>query len=246
MFLEAAMPVTTPQLNSRLVRAGAGAGKTAGLVKQVLSVYQQYKSQAGRAPRIIVTTFTRKATQELKERLIQRACDDRDSEFLQFVSDPLKLHISTIHGLLSFFLKQTGHLADLDAGFSLMNEAEARQLARLALRETLVAAPNGLKWIELYDFNRVLFMCREYDRKKRERGELQPASLEDIRAAAAPEFEQAREILREFALSILKENDNEEWVTFARQLQGFINSWPGVEWEARPRRPDKRSKIQRR
>ena len=61
----------------------------------------------------MLTTFTRKATQELKERLILRACRDKDAELLQFVSDPALLHISTIHGLLSVFLKQVGHLAGL-------------------------------------------------------------------------------------------------------------------------------------
>jgi ATP-dependent helicase/nuclease subunit A len=245
MFLEAAMPGPTPELGSQLVRAGAGAGKTAGLVKQVQSVHNEFIKGAGRAPRIIVTTFTRKATQELKERLILKACDDRDSDFLQFVSDPLKLHISTIHGLLSFFLKQTGHLADLDAGFGLMSESEARHMARLALRETLVLHPDGLKWIELYDFNRVLLMCREFDRKKRESGGLSPASLEDIKAAAAPKIEKAQVVLSEFAASILEENDNEEWVTYAQQLQQFVKQWPAADWDTRPKRPEKRSKIQK-
>lgn len=239
------MPGTPLELNSQLVRAGAGAGKTSGLVNQVLSVYREFKQNDGRSPRIIVTTFTRKATQELKERLIQKACDDRDSGFLQFVSDPLKLHISTIHGLLSFFLKQVGHLAGLDAGFGLMNEGEARQMARLALREALVAHPEGLKWIELYDFNRVLIMGREYDRKLREGGELAPASLEDLTAAAQPKIEDARAKLAEFAATILEENDNEEWVTYAQQLKQFIAEWPACEWETRPKRPEKRSKIQK-
>ena len=54
---------------STLYKAGAGAGKTTSLIKQIqnyaIAFYQEYQKW----PKIVVTTFTRKATQELKERL---------------------------------------------------------------------------------------------------------------------------------------------------------------------------------
>ncbi len=54
------------ELKNSLVRAGAGAGKTTGLVDKVVSVYRAAKQKGLPAPRIVLTTFTRKATQELK------------------------------------------------------------------------------------------------------------------------------------------------------------------------------------
>jgi len=237
------MPSPAPQLNSRLVRAGAGAGKTTGLVSQVNEVYREYR-KTGNTPRIVITTFTRKATQELKERLIKKACDESDAEFLQFVSDPGKLHISTIHGLLNVFLKQTGHLAGLDCGFALLSENEARHLARRALRESMITHPGGLKWFQLYDFNRVLGMCREYDRLERESGVV-PAGLADIEAAALPLIGEAKSKLAGFAATVLEENDNEEWVAFAHGLKDFAAQWPSKDLESLPKKPDKRSKIQK-
>ncbi len=75
------MQSPSPELKSYMVRAGAGAGKTHGLVEAVVRVYKAF-AQHGQTPRIVVTTFTRKATQELKERLVLRACDAGDAGLL--------------------------------------------------------------------------------------------------------------------------------------------------------------------
>ena len=146
------------ELKKSMVRAGAGAGKTRGLVEKVVEVYRHFQRHQ-QLPRIVLTTFTRKATQELKERLILKACNERDAGLLQFVSDPSRLQISTIHGLLNVFLRQVGHLAGLDSGFQIVSETEAVHMARLALREVVVESPTSLKWLETYGFERVLAMC---------------------------------------------------------------------------------------
>src|SRR5689334_3486826 len=113
--MEDSMQSAAFELKDTMVRAGAGAGKTTGLVNKVIEVYRQFHAHGQTGPRIVLTTFTRKATQELKERLILRAVSEKDADLLQFVSDSSRLHISTIHGLLNIFLKQVGHLAGLDS-----------------------------------------------------------------------------------------------------------------------------------
>src|SRR5690242_20495236 len=133
LLMEEAMSSSPSELGNTVVRAGAGAGKTRGLVEKIVEVYRHFQTQ-GQLPRVVLTTFTRKATQELKERLILKACVGRDAGLLQFVSDPSRLQISTIHGVLNSFLRQVGHLAGLDAGFTIVSESEAAHMARLALR----------------------------------------------------------------------------------------------------------------
>src|SRR5262245_21441396 len=113
--MEDSVQSTPLELKNSMVRAGAGAGKTRGLVDKVIQIYRLSRTR-GSDSRIVLMTFTRKATQELKERLMERAVSERDTELLQFVTDPMRLHISTIHGLLNLFLKQVGHLAGLDSG----------------------------------------------------------------------------------------------------------------------------------
>lgn len=220
------MSVTSPELKFHIVRAGAGAGKTRGLVEKVVEVFRLY-TKSGLLPRIVVTTFTRKATQELKERLILKACEEKDAALLQFASDPSKLQISTIHGLLNSFLRQVGHLAGLDAGFQLMSAGESESLARIALREAVLSQPEGLRWLEIYGFQRVLDMCRRFETLKREQGGLRPSSLEDLQALASVAIQKWKREISEFARMILEEVDHPKWTHFAQELLAFSSSWSG-------------------
>ena len=128
-----------PNLKNEIVRAGAGAGKTTGLIQKITNVYQAFASH-GLKPRIVVTTFTRKATQEVKERLLIQAFRSEDPEFLQFVSSPGQLFVSTIHGVLLQFLSRYGFHAGLNPDFALQNAAQLQardfQLLRSLLKKT--------------------------------------------------------------------------------------------------------------
>jgi ATP-dependent helicase/nuclease subunit A len=237
------VPGAAPELGDFVIRAGAGAGKTRGLVEKVAEVFRLYKA-VGEVPRIVVTTFTRKSTQELKERLIFKACEEEDAELLRFVSDPSKLHISTIHGLLNVFMRQVGHLAGLDAGFQLVSEAEGFHLARIALRETILANSDGMRWLEIYGFERVLGMCRRYEVLRREQTALRPATLEDIQAASADHIESWRQKVLNMAATVLEECDDKKLSEYAQTVNGFALNWKGssIELEAIPRKPARSAK----
>ena len=56
-----------------IVKAGAGAGKTTYLIKTLIAQVLEYYKQNSQFPRVAVSTFTRKATRELKERMIIEA-----------------------------------------------------------------------------------------------------------------------------------------------------------------------------
>ncbi|MGE4130870.1 MAG: UvrD-helicase domain-containing protein [Bdellovibrionales bacterium] len=235
------MSSPTPELRPVIVQAGAGAGKTHGLVEQVLHVFRLFH-QSGREPRIILTTFTRKATQELRERMIRRACEFPDDySLLQFVSDPQKLQISTIHGLLNHFLKSVGQWVDLDAGFSLIAEGEARQLARQCLREVL-AAQSDLHWLETFGFDRVLKMCRAFDVGRRESSGLEPADLSDLQAAAEEVVSSSRQELTDLAHRLAGGVEDPKLLKFADELLIFANSWKGGPLEGLPRKPNRNAK----
>lgn len=242
------MQSPSPELRNSVVRAGAGAGKTRGLVEKVVEVYRHFHAR-GETPRIVLTTFTRKATQELKERLILKACAERDPGLLSFVSDPARLHISTIHGLLNIFLRQVGHLAGLDAGFQIVSEAEGKHLGRLALREVVVENPDGLKWLEVYGFERVLTMCRRFEEATREQGELQPATPEDLERAAHVEAEKWKLWLSELASDISIEVSEPSWQDYALQLKSFLAGWTGDctaldNFPSKPRRSKKQADLE--
>lgn len=234
------------ELNHSAVRAVAGAGKTTGLVDRVVEVFRKFRAGPEvRAPRIVLTTFTRKATQELKERLILRACSEKDAELLQFVSDPSHLQISTIHGLLNVFLKQVGHLAGLDSGFQIISESEGVHMARLALRETFVENPSALRWLEVYGFERVLNMCRRYQTLAREQGELRPGQMSDLENAAKSEAIHWKKQFDHLVEAIEEGTEEPSWREYALRLRGFVESWKGKAAfvEGLPSKP-RRSKKQ--
>lgn len=243
------MQSPTLELKDTMVRAGAGAGKTTGLVNQVIEVYRRYRAAGLGAPRIVLTTFTRKATQELKERLILRAVTEKDADLLQFVSDPSRLHISTIHGLLNMFLKQVGHLAGLDAGFQIVSTAEGDHLARLALREVLVEQGEALSWLEVYGFQRVLQMCRAFQTFELEQGELRPAGLEEIESAARERLRYWSNAFHMLSADILESTDEDSWVCFAKDIEACVKAWdhslPDLEtFPSKPRRSKKQAHLE--
>ena len=136
------------RLESQLVKAGAGTGKTESLVREVYDLFKKYRKLEGRNPNLIVCTFTRKACQEMKERLFKKAIEvlaknetlaitkeksreekqvfqkeknntlENPSFFLNYIQSP-SLYISTIDGILNLFLKRYGNRFDLSPDFQL-------------------------------------------------------------------------------------------------------------------------------
>lgn len=137
------------ELKSQIVRAGAGAGKTTNLVQHVLDFAVQFRESQGRWPRVVTTTFTRKATQELRERLLRKARESSAAGVMEFVLSRSHLQITTIHGLLYGLLIQHGHRLGLDPAFQLQDGSEALRLTKLILRENVSETPE-LEWLTQY------------------------------------------------------------------------------------------------
>ena len=217
----------TLELKTEMVKAGAGAGKTRSLVEKVIEVFELSQHRLGRAPHIIVSTFTRKATQELKERLLLEACRRENPQLIEYMSDGTRLHISTIHGLLNLFLRQVAHLAELDSGFQIMDETAAKRLRQTVLREVLVKNPESLKWLERFGFDRLLQMCTNWSHAQFERQNLIPATLEDLEAEAQKHSQMVRAQLLELSARVLEEADDLKWQEYGQALAVAAKSWNG-------------------
>ena len=80
------MSSTSFSISSKIIQAGAGAGKTTNLIKTFVENVKAFKAQHERYPRVVVSTFTRKATQELKERLYAQALRENDQELFDYLN----------------------------------------------------------------------------------------------------------------------------------------------------------------
>lgn len=111
-----------------MIQAGAGAGKTTELVSRVISFAIEFKKSNGRFPKIVVTTFTIKATQELKERLLKASLDLETQvssevalQIQEWLLSPM-VNITTIHSAVLRFLREKGGDIGLRSDFQVVED----------------------------------------------------------------------------------------------------------------------------
>ena len=128
-----------------LVSAAAGSGKTRVLVERLMG----YVEQGEDIDRFLVITFTNAAAAELRDRIAaaihaRLAQSPGDRHLRRNATLVYKAPICTIDAFCLDFLRQWGHLADLDPDFRLCDEAEGEELRRRALEEVLEARYAGI------------------------------------------------------------------------------------------------------
>ena len=114
-----------------VLRSGAGGGKTTALISKVKETAENHKKNHGAYPRMVVSTFTKKATKEIRERILEKSMDSE--EFLEFTSSS-DLFISTLHGVCGLFLRRYGHLAGLESYEIVSDEFSKAELSRILLK----------------------------------------------------------------------------------------------------------------
>lgn len=156
-----------------LVEAGAGSGKTYGLVQRITNLIKQGRA---RAEQIAAITFTRKAAAEIRQRLqshLEEAwrseSDAGRKELLRQASEDIgQLFVGTIHSFCGRLLRQFPFEVGFDPMFIEIEDAEYERLDRalwleyLALQQERgvdlggVLADLGLDQEDLYEAFRAL------------------------------------------------------------------------------------------
>lgn len=207
-----------------IIRAGAGAGKTTELTARVIKLAQTYKAQHQVYPHFVVTTFTRKATQELKERLLAEALKTQDPTLLDFVKSPSHLHISTIHGVLSLYLARYGSVMGLSPQLSMISGEKQNRNLKKVLRELCQKNlefnnrfQNLLEGGELRD---LMNAFQSYFRLKMHWGEIRAFSSQDFADLIASKSKELEQMILPFAADILGSSaSNESWALMAAFCQ---------------------------
>ncbi len=240
------------QLKPKLIKAGAGTGKTTELVNEVYSLFKKSISADGKIPKLIVCTFTRKASQELKERLFKKAVKEfsetekptlkqtnftkeknkvleASPSFLNYMQSS-SLYISTIDGILNMFLKKYGHRFDLSPDFQL-NDSQSSETLFDSLAEEFIFEKNFslLKKIP-YPFLKTLFIF--YFKSRLKYGEVSFYNRKDFE-----EFNQDKRLFEQIKDSFKKTKnkkfDTTEIKDFFKKYQsplaGFINECEDVD-----------------
>lgn len=139
-------------LKSQFIHAGAGAGKTTKLIKTFLEFVKAFKHKNGRYPRAVITTFTRKATQEVKERLLVGALAADEKEIFEYINKKSFVHISTIHGLLSIYLSQYAERMKFPQEIKIIDGVQFERVLKKQINSLLKKNPSYLELMEPYTF----------------------------------------------------------------------------------------------
>ena len=225
------------QLQAQLVRAGAGTGKTTCLVKEVYNLFKTFKELEGRQPQLIVCTFTRKASGELKERLFEKAQEklaelsEMDKQTIRLsphqnpkgtINSPVSflsyiqsssLCISTIDGILNMFLKRYGHKLDLSPDFQLCHTQASERLFDSLAEEFIFEKNFSLLQKIPYPFLKELFLF--YFRLRLKYGEIAFYNKKDFE-----KFNQERSLFLSVWHLLKKEKEKyTDWIKLKTQFE---------------------------
>jgi ATP-dependent helicase/nuclease subunit A len=216
-FVSSAPPLT-------LVRAGAGAGKTRRLTNAVLHFVQEHVRKHNELPRLIVTTFTRKATEELRERISGLVLSAEDPVLHPLVESHRYLQISTLHGVFGQFLRRYGRLVGLDPDFKIVDESQTRTQAQIILRHLLgqpeVAKDQRLQGLlSQWRFSDLLDACllrREWSVWD----DVRPATETESKTKAKERLDQTQIRLQSVAQKIRSETSHPKWQEYLVSFEG--------------------------
>lgn len=202
-----------------IVRAGAGAGKTTRLVAEVLNIADQFHQKYDRMPRLVVTTFTRKATQELKERLTHQAMKMDRPDLVQFIRHPQQLCLGTIHGVVTQFLIQNGHVLGLGQGLRFSSVRDQRILMRKVLRQMVdqASVPEATSIFQSYSVHQLLGALSSYYENWL-CGTTACFSIEDHQQVWNKKLETISECSHRLGLQILHEAEQDAWKNLGSHL----------------------------
>lgn len=159
------MPSSSPDVSlkskSLFIRAGAGAGKTTQLISSFGEFVQAFYDIHKKYPRVVITTFTRKATQEVKERLLVNALKNSNREVFEYINKKSLVHISTIHGLLSLFLTQNAEALSLPQDLKIVDQNHSDRALRKAIHALMKKNSSFTELLEAYPFYRLVDISRE-------------------------------------------------------------------------------------
>lgn len=234
-------PMHEKPIGSALWRAGAGAGKTYNLVLRVMRMAEVWASQhGGEFPRVVVTTFTRKATQELRERLMEAALKraaDGDGRLVPFVTSRSSLFVTTMHGVMDSYLRAFGSRLGLEAGFRVGAGDEIETLARRVSKGLLLTstgvAPELKEAADVLltecEFSQALTLLRRVSRIRRESPEAIPLSHDELVTAMVQELTVLAPGLLRLAQEIERKSSSAKWQLLTEWLYAFAKELEEID-----------------
>ncbi len=144
------------------VNAGAGTGKTKVLTERFVYILENGKLEEYReVESIVAITFTKKATQEMTERIRSEIKKNfhKGEKWSRYYKDLEQANISTIHSFCGKLLKENPIEANIDPLFEVLEDDKAAKLLKTSifgvLEESLEKDDCFLKLMKQFNVNRI-------------------------------------------------------------------------------------------
>ena len=160
--MEENMPCKPSELKLEIIRAGAGAGKTTNLIDNMINCILHYHEEKKIFPRVAVSTFTRKATREIKERMIIKALKRKNTDFIQYINYSPLLQISTLHGIFNRFIQTYGYKIGFSPGITITSEKDSHKLFISILKDIIFEKKIGITILDHYSFAEMTSIVKQY------------------------------------------------------------------------------------
>lgn len=204
-------------LQSQFIRAGAGAGKTTTLIRTFLDFVRAFEAMHGRYPRVVMTTFTRKATQEVKERLLVSALSAGEKEIFEYINKKSSVHISTIHGLLSLYLSQYSERMKFPQEIRIVDGMQYQRVLKRQINEILKKNAEYLELLEQYSFTQLTELASDALDFYFQHREISYVSERELRAVADQKKAAILADIRQILALVPQEP--EKWQTYFSALK---------------------------
>jgi ATP-dependent helicase/nuclease subunit A len=189
---------SNPQNKVQFIRAGAGAGKTTTLIATCIAFAKQFKVKHNRYPKIIITTFTKKATQEIKERLIIEALETKDEDLFQYFNKKSLVQIGTIHNILNIFLRQHSDAIGLPADLTIVNDYKIFFALKKHIKNIFEKNPQYQALLDHFRFDQLMQLLLKSASLRLEYPNFKAVSLASLQVASLTERKSVLAVLDYF------------------------------------------------
>ena len=150
--------------NIKLIQASAGSGKTTNLITHLLDSLDCFYREKQVYPNTIVSTFTRKATREIVERLMVKVAGKADvhPSLIHYISYSPLMQIGTLHGIFYRLLKTYGSVIDLCPEFDFLETKNQEEQILVLLDRYLIKDKLGEILLEHYSFREIAGLINRY------------------------------------------------------------------------------------
>lgn len=151
------------------VNAGAGTGKTKVLTERYVYILENGNLEKNREiESIVAITFTKKATQEMIERIRSEIKKNfhKDDKWRRYYRDLEQANISTIHSFCGQILRENPIEANIDPLFQVLEDDKAAKLLSNSiidvLNEKLESDDGFLKFMSAFNVNRIESLVQDF------------------------------------------------------------------------------------